>query len=77
MIAENIRCAISELAIEHAGSEYGRVTASIGSASWVPDTDADVTTVIKAADETLYNAKATGRNRVAACEAGRDGTDSA
>jgi len=67
VIAEKIRSAINELAIEHAGSEYGRVTASIGSASWSPDHDADVTTVIKAADEALYNAKATGRNRVASC----------
>lgn len=67
VIAEKIRSAINELAIEHAGSEYGRVTASIGSASWSPDHDADVTTVIKAADEALYTAKATGRNRVANC----------
>ncbi|MDR6412980.1 UNVERIFIED_ORG: diguanylate cyclase (GGDEF)-like protein [Burkholderia sp. 1595] len=65
VIAEKIRLAISELAIEHAGSEYGRVTASIGLASWKPDQEADVTTVIKAADEALYNAKVTGRNKVA------------
>lgn len=64
LIAEKIRTAISDLSIEHAGSEYGRVTASIGAASWVPEADADVTAVIKAADEALYNAKATGRNRV-------------
>lgn len=70
MIAEKIRLAISELAIEHAGSEYGRVTASIGSASWVPDQDVDVSTVIKAADEALYNAKAAGRNKVAMCHSG-------
>ncbi|MFM0732729.1 sensor domain-containing diguanylate cyclase [Paraburkholderia sediminicola] len=63
-IAEQIRKAISELAIEHAGSEYGRVTASIGTASWAPEQDDDVTAVIKAADEALYNAKATGRNKV-------------
>ncbi|RKF35907.1 diguanylate cyclase [Paraburkholderia fungorum] len=64
LIAEQIRAAISELAIEHAGSEYGRVTASIGAASWAPEQDGDVTAVIKAADEALYNAKATGRNKV-------------
>ncbi|MEX3934467.1 diguanylate cyclase [Paraburkholderia phymatum] len=65
LIAERIRSAISDLAIEHAGSEYGRVTASIGAASWTPERDDDVTAMIKAADEALYNAKATGRNKVA------------
>ncbi|WP_259460851.1 diguanylate cyclase [Paraburkholderia sp. BL23I1N1] len=64
LIAEKIRLAISELGIEHAGSEYGRVTASIGTASWAPEQDGSVTAVIKAADEALYNAKATGRNKV-------------
>jgi diguanylate cyclase (GGDEF)-like protein len=63
-IAEQIRAAICELAIEHAGSRYGRVTASIGAASWTPTQDGDVTAVIKVADEALYNAKAAGRNRV-------------
>lgn len=67
VIAEKIRAAINGLAIEHAGSEYGRVTASIGSASWTPDRDTDVTSVIRAADDALYNAKATGRNKVATC----------
>lgn len=64
-IAEKIRSAISALAIEHAGSEYGHITASIGAAAWAPEQDGDVTAVIRAADEALYNAKATGRNRVA------------
>ncbi|TDG02267.1 sensor domain-containing diguanylate cyclase [Paraburkholderia guartelaensis] len=63
-VAEKIRAAISDLAIEHAGSEYGRITASIGTASWSPDQEGDVTAVIKAADEALYGAKATGRNKV-------------
>ena len=63
-IAERIRHSICECAIEHAGSEYGRVTASIGVVSRVPLTDDDLTVAIKAADEALYNAKATGRNRV-------------
>ncbi|MFM0557385.1 sensor domain-containing diguanylate cyclase [Paraburkholderia sediminicola] len=63
-IAERIRSAICECGIAHAGSEYGRVTASIGVVSRVPLTDDDLTAAIKAADEALYNAKATGRNKV-------------
>ncbi|WP_175716358.1 sensor domain-containing diguanylate cyclase [Burkholderia anthina] len=65
-IAESIRVAIDALPLEHAGSEYGHVTASIGLASWTPEHDAQVEAVIKAADEALYHAKANGRNRVAA-----------
>ena len=63
-IAERIRNAISNCAIEHAGSEYGRVTASIGAVSCEPQRDDEVTAVIKAADEALYDAKASGRNKV-------------
>ncbi|MGY6163486.1 sensor domain-containing diguanylate cyclase [Paraburkholderia strydomiana] len=63
-IAERIRSAISDCGIEHAGSEYGRVTASIGAVSCEPRHDDEVTAVIKAADEALYDAKATGRNKV-------------
>ncbi|MCW3609118.1 sensor domain-containing diguanylate cyclase [Burkholderia cenocepacia] len=63
-IAERIRLAINQLELEHAGSEYGRVTASIGLASWTPEQDAVPAAVIKAADEALYYAKATGRNKI-------------
>ncbi|RQM50054.1 MULTISPECIES: diguanylate cyclase domain-containing protein, partial [Burkholderia] len=48
----------------HVGSEYGRVTASIGMASSTPGQDGDPGALIKAADEALYYAKATGRNKV-------------
>ena len=65
-IAERIRSAINGLELEHVGSEYGCVTASIGLASWTPDQDGDPGAVIKAADEALYYAKATGRNKVTA-----------
>ena len=68
-IAEKIRTAISRLAIEHAGSEYGRVTASIGAASWTPERGGEVSAVIRAADEALYTAKASGRNKVSLFDA--------
>jgi diguanylate cyclase (GGDEF)-like protein len=63
-IAEKIRSAISACQIEHTGSEYGCVTASVGTVSRAPKPDDDLTAVIKAADDALYNAKAAGRNRV-------------
>ncbi|WP_175909478.1 sensor domain-containing diguanylate cyclase [Burkholderia sp. BCC1640] len=65
-IAERIRAAIDGLPLEHAGSEHGHVTASIGLAIWTPEHDAEADAVIKAADEALYYAKATGRNKVVA-----------
>ena len=68
LIAEKIRSAICACHIEHAGNEYGCVTASIGAVSREPQMDDDLTTVIKAADEALYNAKATGRNKVSSAE---------
>ncbi|RQR47257.1 diguanylate cyclase [Burkholderia sp. Bp9126] len=64
LVAEKIRTAITELAIEHANSEFGRVTTSIGLASWAPEQDGEVSAIVKAADEALYNAKATGRNKI-------------
>ena len=60
----------TETAIEHAESEFGRVTASIGVASWDPGQEGEVESVIKAADEALYHAKETGRNKVASHETG-------
>lgn len=68
-IAERIRAAIDDLALEHAGSEYGRVTASIGLATWTPDQDDEPSAVIREADEALYYAKTTGRNKIATFQA--------
>jgi len=68
-IAEKIRSAISACQIEHTGSEFGCVTASFGAVSREPKAGDELTTVIKAADEALYNAKATGRNKVSTAPA--------
>lgn len=65
LIAENIRVAISKLAIEHTGSDFGHITVSIGCAAWVPARDSDIAAILRSADEALYNAKMTGRNKVA------------
>lgn len=64
LIAENIREAVSELAIAHTGSEFGCITVSIGCAAWVPGKDLDVQEVLRSADKALYGAKMTGRNKV-------------
>ncbi|WP_325801666.1 sensor domain-containing diguanylate cyclase [Comamonas testosteroni] len=65
LIAETIRDAVCRLAIEHRESAFGHITVSIGCATWEPQqADADMATVIRAADEALYNAKMTGRNKI-------------
>ena len=64
-IAETIRAAVFQLEIENMGSEFGYVTVSIGCATWDPKHDTDVTQVIHSADDALYSAKTTGRNKVA------------
>jgi GGDEF domain-containing protein len=43
--------------IEHAATEQGRITVSIGAASWQGWVANDVSSVVKAADEALYHAK--------------------
>lgn len=62
-IAEKIRTAIIGLLIEHVGSELGHVSVSIGLASWTPDQAGETQVLIKEADEALYYAKASGRNK--------------
>ncbi|MGF6602466.1 diguanylate cyclase (GGDEF)-like protein [Paraburkholderia sp. GAS448] len=63
-VAETIRDEVFSLGIEHAGSEQGRITVSIGVATWQGKKSNTVESVVKAADEALYSAKAAGRNSV-------------
>lgn len=63
-MAEKVRTAIYDLSIEHAGSQYGRVTISVGVATWTPGDDGDANSLVRSADQALYGAKMTGRNRV-------------
>ena len=58
-IAESLRVAVEEAAIEHRA-----VTISIGVATRVPERESNPETLIGAADEALYAAKNAGRNRV-------------
>lgn len=63
--AEAVRVAISELQVRHQGVPLGAVTASLGVAA-LPLHAASAEALLHAADEALYVAKRTGRNRVAA-----------
>lgn len=64
-VAEKIRKSVEDLNIEHKGwSEYKIVTVSIGIASVKPTSDLIPETIISMADEALYRAKNSGRNKV-------------
>lgn len=63
--AERIRAEIEALQIPHAGSStLPVVTVSVGVASVKPTAESSYTALLKAADDALYLAKNSGRNRV-------------
>lgn len=65
LVAERLRDKIVELAIPHQSSSHGNVTASFGVASIIPTSQlAGPEVLLLAADQALYRAKETGRNRV-------------
>jgi diguanylate cyclase (GGDEF)-like protein len=63
-IAEKIRFNIGDSCIPCADEIASKITASIGVNTVAPIPDSSVNDFIKEADEALYNAKETGRNKV-------------
>lgn len=63
ILGERVRRAIERTEVEHEGTIL-RVTASIGVATWTPQSGLDAGGLVTAADRALYAAKASGRNCV-------------
>jgi diguanylate cyclase (GGDEF)-like protein/PAS domain S-box-containing protein len=65
LVAEAFRRALAEVRIDHLTSDRGYLTASVGVATYMPDTtQRSSAELIQVADEALYSAKAAGRDRV-------------
>ncbi|RUR37787.1 GGDEF domain-containing protein [Vreelandella populi] len=64
LLAERIRETVAKLDIAHRKSDHGHVTVSVGVCAGLLEHDEALTHLIKAADQALYAAKDTGRNRV-------------
>ena len=69
-VAERICKTIAALALPHSDSEYGIVTVSIGVASIDVVADGEASGLIAEADQALYAAKRSGRNRSVPASAG-------
>ena len=65
VVAEKLRQVVAATDLEHAGTPVGRVTISVGVASY-PGDARDVTALLDCADAALFAAKRRGRNTVVA-----------
>tara|TARA_B100001245_G_scaffold124329_1_gene91648 strand:+ start:16752 stop:18020 length:1269 start_codon:yes stop_codon:yes gene_type:complete len=69
LIADEIRQRVMTLEMEHATSEFGLVTVSLGVAAAVPAKDGSYENLLRLADMALYQSKDSGRNQVTAAAA--------
>ena len=69
ILAERIRSAIEQRNIAHPAMLRGRLTVSIGVATMAGKETLEASTLVRAADAALYQAKRDGRNRVRVAEA--------
>lgn len=67
-VAESMRLAIQDGELPHAGSPFGVLTVSIGTATMQPRRAEDMPRLVSAADWALYEAKRQGRNGVRAAD---------
>jgi diguanylate cyclase (GGDEF)-like protein len=65
---ERVRVAVEQLAIPHVGGPGGVLTMSIGLAAFRPGDEVTPDQLLEQADGALYQAKSSGRNRVAVPE---------
>jgi len=72
VFAERLRGAVEGIKVELPSGETLMTTISIGVADWHPGT-AGMDTIVERADEALYRAKETGRNRVCVAEPPKQG----
>ncbi|MBN1662208.1 MAG: GGDEF domain-containing protein [Deltaproteobacteria bacterium] len=63
-VAEKMRQAVFDLAIPHPSTTAGVVTISIGFSVKIPSHDVGIQDIIQRADQALYRAKQSGKNRV-------------
>jgi diguanylate cyclase (GGDEF)-like protein len=64
VVAESLRCAISDLHIPHEKSPHPCLTASIGMATVMPQSATSPSELLAQADQALYRAKQSGKNIV-------------
>ena len=63
-LAERVRAAVEGRAIPHPGSPSGVLTVSVGSATVTGGVEGELSSLVRAADAALYQAKRDGRNLV-------------